>query len=335
LKFEVLGSSMKNLSIIVPVYNSDKYLSKCLDSLLAQDIPSDEYEIIIINDGSTDGSLTIAEYYSNHYPNIKIISQDNKNVGGARNTGIRESAGKYLFFVDSDDYIRPDCLGNLLDCMETKSLDLLRFNYESVNVKGEIIPKCNNSTHSIVYSENVVDGESFLTDYLGWACYPWLFIFNASFIKNNNFYFIENIYYEDTKWLVQVLLEVKRVQSINKQVYFYMQHSGSITQSAHFEKKNKTITDKLQIVDFLKQVLQTTNNKKVKLWCEGMISLTFMGILAYVENEVHDRKKEVIQLLYYQRFLPLKSYQFTVKQKRDLCLINISPLLYCFLKRRN
>ena len=120
---------MKLLSIIVPVYNVEKYLSKCLDSLLAQDIPISDYEIIIVNDGSTDSSLVIAESYSQTNSNIRVISQLNKGLGGARNTGIRSSEGKYLFFVDSDDTIQKNTLKPLLECMESKKLQVLRFNH--------------------------------------------------------------------------------------------------------------------------------------------------------------------------------------------------------------
>lgn len=325
---------MKRLSIIVPIYNVEKYVSKCLDSLLAQDISFNDYEIIIVNDGSTDRGLEIAKLYVSQFPDIKLISQKNEGLGAARNAGIRMAKGKYLFFVDSDDSIRPNCLDILLDRAETNNLDILRFNYETVNNEGKIIPKRKNSTHSQVFSEKVVDGIDFLTDHLGWACYSWSFLFNASFLKNNTLFFNPTIYFEDVEWLVRVLTIAQRVQSIDKQVYFYQQRLGSITQSVQFEKKNKIISDKLYIVQFLKKYSQTENLKKAQLWCNGMIALIFMGILAYVENELSERKQEIISLLHDQRYLPLKSYRFTLKQKRDVWIINLSPRLFCFLKRR-
>lgn len=324
----------KRLSIIVPILNVEKYLSKCLDSLIVQDIPSNDYEIIIINDGSTDSSLEIAKSYSKKNQNFLLINQKKTGVGAARNAGIREAKGKYLIFVDSDDSIQPNCLKRLLECIETKKLDLLRFNYESLNDKGIIIPKTKNSVSRTIYSEDVVNGETFLTDYLGWACYVWLFIYDTSFIKKNNLYFNETIYFEDIDWMVRVLTFAKRVQSVNNQVYLYFQRSGSITQSTQIEYKNKTITDKLYNIGILNQLSKTNNNKKVSSWCNGMISLIFMGVLAYVENELPERKKEIINLLYKQNYLPLKSYRFTFKQRRNLFIINLNPNLYCFLKNK-
>jgi len=325
---------MKRLSLIVPVFNVEKYLGKCLDSLLNQDIPYDEYEIIIINDGSTDGSLKIAQKYENKYPNIRLISQENKGLGAARNSGIKVAEGKCLFFVDSDDYIHPNSLGTLLTRFENEKLDALRFNYEAINESGEIIQKKKSELYNVFYSEQVVDGETFLSEHLGWACYVWVFLFDASFIKKYQFLFDENIYFEDVEWLVRVLMAAKRVQSIDKLVYFYLQRSGSITQSNQIEKKNKIISDKLYIIDKLKLLSQNTKNRNVSLWCEGMISLTFMGILAFVENNLSERKKEIIQKLNTKKFKPLKKYRFTLKQKRDLYLIKINPLLYCFLKSK-
>ena len=160
------------------------------------------------------------------------------------------------------------------------------------------------------------------------------FLFEASFLKNNQFFFDEKIYFEDVEWLVRVLMKAKRVRSINNQIYFYQQRTGSITQGIQYEKKSKIITDKLYVVDRLKFHSKISNNPKVTLWCEGMISLLFMGILYYVQAELPQRKKEIITLLNRRKFLPLKSYHFTLKQKRDLFIINISPGLYCYLRRK-
>lgn len=325
---------MKILSIIVPFYNVEKYLGTCLNSLLNQDITINDYEIVLINDGSTDRSLEIADSFVKRYENVQLFSQENIGVGSARNKGIKSARGKYLMFVDADDYVQTGCIGSLIECMESNSLDLLRFNYYAINGNGQIIGKTKNSTYSIAYNKDVVNGETFLTDYLGWACYAWSFLYNTSFISKNDLYFNPSIFFEDVDWLVKVLTLANRVLSIDKEIYVYLQRQGSITQSIQTEKKNKVISDKLFIIENLKHLSETTQNKKVSLWCNGMISLTFMGILAYVENELPERKKEITDLLHEKKFLPLKYYRFTLKQKRDLTIINLSPCLYCYLKRK-
>ncbi len=323
---------MKRLSIIVPVFNAEKYLSTCLESLLYQDIPLTEYEIIIVNDGSTDLSVDIAGSYVSQYQNCILLSQRKTGVGAARNLGIFAATGKYLFFVDADDYIFPKILAGILKIIETQDLDVLRFNYENLNDGGKVIPKKKNATKSVVFSNDTVDGSAFLYNHLGWACYAWSFLFKTSFIKENNLIFNPTIYFEDVEWLLTVLLKAKKVRSINKKVYAYVQHFGSITQSIQSTEKNKVLSDKLYIINILKQHSQTTNNRSVKKWCEGMISITFMGVLAYVEKELPNRRNEIIKVLYSNKYLPLKSYQFTIKQLRDLLIINISPRLYCYMK---
>ena len=319
------------LTIIVPVYNVEQYLSKCLDSLLSQDIVADHYEIIVVNDGSTDNSLTIAEEYAQKYQNIKVITQKNRGLGGARNTGIRHATGKFLWFVDSDDYIESNVLRELLDFTEQKNIEILRFNYEAVRENGSIIAKKNNSLHSIVYSKDIVTGEEFLSKQLGWACYVVMFLFDTEFIKKNEFYFDENIYFEDVEWLVKVLLTTKKICSLNKVVYYYLQRVGSITQSVSVEKKEKVYKDKLYILSFLQLMTTKTTDKNVKKWLSGMIAITIISVFSFILSQLKNKKSDFLLFLAENKFLPLKPYRFTLKQYVHVKLINISPSLYIAL----
>lgn len=129
---------MLKLSIIVPVYNVEKYLPKCIDSLICGD---GGYEIILINDGSTDGSPDILADYAARYPAlIRIITTPNGGLGHARNTGIDAAMGGYLLFVDSDDYLSPDALGSILAALDD-SFDICIFDILSVNESGKVLKK--------------------------------------------------------------------------------------------------------------------------------------------------------------------------------------------------
>lgn len=325
---------MIRLSIIIPVYNSEKYLTKCLDSLLEQDIPMHETEIIIINDGSTDKSAEIALLYKKKIPNFELISIEKTGVGSARNIGINHLKGNYLFFLDSDDYIRPNCLNNLLSVAEKNNLDLLRFDYESVNEEGEIIPKRKNAKFRRIFNERIVDGETFLTEYLGWACYSWSYLCSSKFIKGNSLHFNPSIYFEDVEWLIKTLLAAQKVLSVNQTVYYYLNRPGSITQSITLKNKAKVFNDKIHIIEFLKETASQSKNKKVIKWINGMISLIIMGLLSYTVNDIPVKIKELARYMRKEQIIPLKSYNFTFKQKRDLLIINVSPRLYCFLKKK-
>ena len=96
---------MVKLSIIIPVYNTEEYLPRCLNSCLEQDLLANEYEIIAINDGSSDNSLQILNAYALKYPNIRVINQENRGLGATRNRGLNLAIGEYIWFVDSDDWV--------------------------------------------------------------------------------------------------------------------------------------------------------------------------------------------------------------------------------------
>lgn len=114
-------------SFIVPVYNVEKYLPECLDSLLEQDIPHEDYEIICVNDGSTDGSLSILRDYEARCSNVRVIDKENGGVSTARNTGLDAARGDYIWFVDSDDLIAPRCLKLLREHTRNSQMERIRF----------------------------------------------------------------------------------------------------------------------------------------------------------------------------------------------------------------
>ena len=123
---------MIRLSFIVPVYNVEPYIEECIRSLYNQDIPQEVYEVICVDDCSPDGSRAIVERLQKEYPTLKLlIHTENKRQGGARNTGMKVAQGRYIWFVDSDDYIKPNCLKSLLEQAEKEDLDILDFDFDA------------------------------------------------------------------------------------------------------------------------------------------------------------------------------------------------------------
>lgn len=115
------------LSIVIPMFNAENYISRCLNSALDQNLPNNEYEIIIINDGSTENSLKICQEFAIKHSNIKIISTENLGQSSARNAGIQISKGEYIYFIDSDDYISTNSLDILIEESLKFNLDILCF----------------------------------------------------------------------------------------------------------------------------------------------------------------------------------------------------------------
>lgn len=210
------------LSIIVPIYEVESYLRKCVDSLLNQDI--DDYEIILVDDGSTDNSGVICDEYANkhhtshithHSCLIRVIHQPNAGLSSARNSGVKIANGDYLMFVDSDDYIEPNVLGELLAQMERDDLDALRFDYQNVRLLAENDEMSradalnepltlNDVAYEVFepykrshrlendYSDEVTDGVTFLNTRMSTACYAVMFIIKRSLIYSDQTSVISN-----------------------------------------------------------------------------------------------------------------------------------------------
>ena len=171
---------MIKLSIIVPIYGVEQYLCKCVDSLLAQDLPASDYEIILVDDESPDACPQICDEYAKEHANIRVIHQTNAGLSAARNAGLKVAKGEYVCFVDSDDYWEENVLGGLMEQVERDNLDVLRFDYKNVNEQYEEFHPNKDPKRDVDLSESVVDGETFLNERLGPGCYACQFILSRT-----------------------------------------------------------------------------------------------------------------------------------------------------------
>ncbi len=199
---------MCDVSIIIPVYNSEFYIKRCLDSVAN----IKNAEIIVINDGSTDNTLEILKGYKN----IKIINNENYGVSHSRNCGIKEATGKYIMFVDSDDYLNTDM--NIYD-LKTMNFDIIYFNKNLTNIKSK------ESLYEYVcgLKHPIIAG-------------PYCKLFKREFIQENQIFFDENIVNgEDMLFNINCLNKVKKFKIIDKNIYMYRQVIGTATKK--FDKK--------------------------------------------------------------------------------------------------
>lgn len=351
---------MVKLSIIVPIYNVEQYLRKCVDSLLAQDLS--DYEIILVDDGSTDGCPAICDDYVRRLEigdlkldniSIRVVHRPNGGLSAARNSGIEVAQGEYLMFVDSDDYLLPNVLGSLIGQMEVQRLDVLRYNYYNVRLakseelraksgesrverEYEVFEPHKNAKPYFDYSSEVVDGETFLNERLGYACYAWAFVIKQSLIVDGvrctvyggDCLFTEGIYFEDTDWTPRMLMRAKRVASTELRVYNYFWREGSITLPDNPQKKKKVLEDKIRLLRGFKEQSKLVRNKQWFVWQTAGTTMSVLGILATYPNEV--RKPYIKQLLELDVF-PLSTYRAVGNNKYKIRLANISPSLYCKL----
>lgn len=219
------------LSFVLPCYNVEEYISECLDSLFKHNLSEDMYEIICVNDCSSDGTRDVIIEYKEKFSNIRLIDHDyNKKQGGARNTGLKASKGKYIWFVDPDDFIKIDRLNELVCLCEKESLDILQFNYERVTINGDFKFLIDNVPDSIVLTGleyvNKVLSLDFLDNY---SLSVWSRLYRTDFLKSNSMFFIEDTIFEDLEYSLRSLLFAKRIKSVSDSYYCYRENPISTT----------------------------------------------------------------------------------------------------------
>ena len=314
------------LSIIVPIYKVEQYLGKCVDSLLGQDLPREEYEIILVDDGSPDNCPAMCDEYARAHDNVRVVHRENGGLSAARNSGIEVALGQYVQFVDSDDFLEPNVLKTLVEKMDADQLDVLRFNYQNVNERYEVFEPNKISKPFVDYHDEACDGLTFLTERLGYGCYAWQFMLRRELLENC--VFKEGIYFEDMEWTPRLLLKATKVTSTDLMVYNYLMRQGSITQSVDEKKKRKVLEDRLSLLGSMKQQMEKAGDKR---WFKGMIGQMTIGILSSASNDFWGRHKELIKRLKEEDIFPLSSYHATDLAARKIRLANISPMLLCML----
>lgn len=314
------------LSVIVPIYNVEKYLHKCVDSLLNQDLPSEDYEIILVDDGSPDRCGEVCDGYSSQYSNIIVVHRENGGLSAARNSGIEVARGEYVQFVDPDDFLEPNVLKTLVNKMDTDKLDVLRFNYQNVNERYEVFEPNKVSKPFVDYRDEMCDGLSFLTERLGYACYACQFMIRRDLLENC--FFKEGVYFEDTEWTPRMLLKAKRVTSTDLMAYNYLMRAGSITKSREETKKKKVLEDRLSLIDALQKQMSSMADKR---WFEGMIAQITVSIIGGLSKTFYKERKTYIGLLKAKDIFPLSDYNSTKTSRRKIYIANVSPCLLCEL----
>ena len=225
---------MVDISIIVPIYNASKYLKKCLDSLVNQ--TKKELEFILINDGSTDDSESIIKSYEDD--RIKYFKRSNHGIGKTRNFGINKSTGKYIMFLDSDDYLKTDACEVLYKRIEKEKLDLVVCDFYRVN-SNVLEEKINDFKNT-----SLKDNPKLLLD-INLA--PWNKIYRSDLIKDNKIKFVEDLKYEDAPFVALALLKSKNIGKVNKALVYYMVHDKSET-----TVRDERIFDIIKIVDIIR-----------------------------------------------------------------------------------
>lgn len=243
------------ISIIVPIYNAEKYLHQCIKSLLDQGLKAEEYEIILVNDGSTDKSLSICEQYKNANPNIIIISQLNAGVSAARNQGIDHANGEYICFVDADDYLIPNGLSYLLSHYDYKQCDILRYWSTILYNEEDTNQDC---TGKELYKGN---GLEFIENN-GLDTFCYCYLYNKNYIVKNQIKFSPYIIGEDFFFVSSILLTNPIILSTSSNIYRYIIRPNSATTTRTTTHSQKCVKDHLSVNKEI--IIQTDNIRGIK-----------------------------------------------------------------------
>lgn len=247
-------------SIVIPVYNVADYLEKCVHSVLENDCT--DCEILLVDDGSTDGkSGALCDELAKKSERIRVIHQENKGLGGARNTGIEASQGEYLLFIDSDDYIAPETLEVLREAVEQEPADIYSFHAVTVNEAG----RCNPLPISEVYDDAFAlrDHPEFLMAQPA----AWARLWKRTLFTDTGIRYPSRVWYEDIRTSTKLFAAAKRIITLPHTLYFYLVRQGSITRNTNVSRNREIIDAFDDILAWFEEqnLLETYRNELEKL----------------------------------------------------------------------
>lgn len=212
------------LSIIIPVYNVEQYIGRCLQSCLSQPhVTPEEYELVIVNDGTKDNSMAIVEEMTRGCTNVTIINQQNQGLSMARNAGLKAAQGEYVWFIDSDDWIENNCLHGIIERLERTKVDVLQLQYK--NVYNDDIPS--DEHYSTI--KGIGNSKKWMVENTYFTAVQFM-IYRREFLLQNNLQFYPGIYHEDSEFKPKVVYLADTCASYDKVVYNYFKgNANSIT----------------------------------------------------------------------------------------------------------
>ena len=291
---------MCDISIVIPIYNVEKYLRKCLDSVYSLNL--DNKEVVLVNDGSIDTSINILNEFKNKYPNkTKLITQKNQGLSEARNIGIKNSNGKYILFIDSDDFIIPTETEEFINFGLDKKVDILIGNYREYYNENYIVQKSfynldkNLEKEGIFFIENGVKNKCF-------RFAVWQNIYRKNFLLENNLFFKKGLLHEDSLFTPEAFFYAKKVRCFNKKFYFYRKNNlESIIHTVNKKNYEHMLYTIIELLEFKK-----SNNIENNYFNRIILGL-YINVVkeGYINKEVYNNIvdlnfnfREKLKLLY-------------------------------------
>ncbi|WMJ23072.1 glycosyltransferase family A protein [Paludicola sp. MB14-C6] len=271
---------MPFITVVVPVYNTSAYLNKCLDSLLNQDFK--DYEILVINDGSTDNSLEILKEYENKFSNkISLITGENRGISAVRNTGIMKSKGEYICFIDSDDYVESTYFSDLYSAITNENADVAVCDFyewndlentKTTRIAGEFTNCKLQDKPSLLFEINSS---------------PWNKLYRKNMLLENKIEFPLNLKYEDAYFVLLALLKSNRIVKVNKPLVDYRVRENSETTNV-----NARVFDIFKILDLVNDAFK--KDSSYNCYREALEFINANRVTVYCLQQVYQKQDDII-----------------------------------------
>lgn len=318
------------LSIIIPMYNAEKYIENCLDSILNSDLPKDEYEVIIINDGSKDNSPEIAQKYVEKHKNFKYLTQENQGQSVARNYGIKECNGKYIWFVDADDMVSSNIYRAYSKIFRNDSLDILEFKAKYITEDNKTIKILwdRNFEYNNIYAGRDVICDGYMPTTI------WNLFIKRDFLIENSLFFIPGITHQDSELVYRMFSYAKHVKFIEDIAYIYIKRENSTTTAMSIEKTLKRLLDDITIIKSFSNLAQKFEDKdnELSLVIQNHSNSLLFGVLfTLLKNKkklsIDEINKKVLSKLKEENYYPVKINFRSIKKNLLKNIFNIEYFL--------
>ena len=301
MQAEIIMSAIR-LSVIIPFYNVEQYIARCLDSVYRQDLSEEEFEVICVDDCSPDNSFQVVKEYEQKHTNLRIVkNMENRKLGGARNAGMEVACGEYVWFIDSDDLIEDNVFGTLCSTAERDDLDVLHFNYENYPVRTPL--------HKICSHELITGPEMFFSKGFIWyhdLVTAWRKLYRRSFLIENRISFAEHIMYEDNDYAILVFAKALRVRHVDLFAYNYSVNPDSITRKGY-------------------------SSSHISYWLDLCDRLLVLKSRLLNEGADNRFQGEIDKFVKYESWLIFSKYRILPKKEKKIARSYIGNKKYAFL----
>ena len=311
------------VTIGMPVYGVEKYIRKCIDSILESNLPKDSYEIIVVNDGSKDGSVAIVEEYQQHYPNVHLYHQENQGQSVARNHGLKYAKGEYIWFVDSDDYVEADLQPVYQAIQTNEGLDIVGIRSKVLDEEGKqlYLYEIDNFDANTVLSGK----EALLKGYQPSSM--WANIIRKGFLLDNKLEFYPGILHQDTELSLRCMLQAKKVFYTGSYLYDYIIHEGSSVHPRTMEKLKKSVLDNITVMNSIRNLsLQYKNDPEMGIYLKNRFDSSLFGFMVELTRNYFAWKpirKAVVEKLKENSMLPMKIGDAPLRKKPFMLFMNL------------